>query len=201
MIREQNILSAFLNMGALLIYDHVMLSGMKTICGHPGYPKQCRYIHVDDVNDPKCLAAVKKIAPDLLFIYGSGILKGKTIAAFGENIYNIHSSILPYYRNVHSDFRAYMDGKKDLIGVTIFKLDSGIDTGKIALQRKCDLPEDAKLYEYKAKNLENIPVMMEEFARDFFAGQIVLEPQEAEKGSVARTPTAKDLIRFFKSER
>lgn len=200
MIRKQNIVVAFVNICALLIYDHIMLNRMKTICGHPDYPKECDYINVDDVNDYECQIEVRSKNPDLVLVYGSGILKAETIEAFGGNIYNIHSSILPYYRNVHSDFWAYMDNRKELIGVTVFKLESGIDTGEIAIQYRCDLPGNAKLHEYKAKNLENIPSMVEDFIAKFFAGQVILKPQDLKEGSVAKTPELKDIIHFFKAE-
>ncbi len=200
MLRDRNILIVVINIFALLIYDHIMLSRMKKICGTPDYPNEGDYINIDDVNELKCRTEIKNRKPDLILIYGSGILKAETIEDFGENIYNIHSSILPYYRNVHSDFWAYMDNRKDLIGVTIFKLDTGIDTGKIALQYGCMLPDNAKLYEYKAENLKNIPAMVDEFVADFFSGQLMLKPQNLQEGSIATTPRTGDIIQFFKRE-
>lgn len=200
MIHKSNLFGAFINIYILLIYDNMMQKRMKMICGHPKYPQNCEYIYVDDVNDDRCRKVIRNICPDLILIYGTGILKGKTIENFGDNIYNIHSSILPYYRNVHSDFWAYMDGRKDLIGVTIFKLDSGIDMGKIACQWKCNLPECAKLYEYKAQNLKNIPQIVEGFLCKYFEGEIVLKPQNPLEGSKVDTPGTKVLIKFLMAE-
>ena len=200
MVRINNVFGAFVNIFILLIYNYIMQKRMKKICGHQEYPKNCRYIYVNDVNDVECRNAVKKICPELILVYGTGILSDETIESFGDNIYNIHSSILPYYRNVHSDFWAYVDGRKDLIGITIFKLDCGIDTGKIACQKKCELPMEAKLHEYKAQNLTNIPKIVERFIHDFFEGNIILESQNPMEGSMSSTPRAKDLISFLKME-
>lgn len=200
MIRKSNIFDVFVNVCILLIYDSIMQRKMKKICGQPKYPPNCRYIHVDDVNDAKCWKAVEKVCPDLILVYGTGILRADTIKSFGDHIYNIHSSILPYYRNVHSDFWAYMDGRRELIGVTIFKLDSGIDMGKIACQKRCDLPDYARLYEYKVQNLINIPKMIEKFVLDYFEGEIILKPQNPFEGSTASTPGTKSLVKFLLKE-
>lgn len=201
MIRNQGLFASIINIFALLVYNHVMLKQMRTICGYKEYPKECEYSYINDVNDDACISVIQKKGPDMILTYGTGILKSDTIKKLGKNIYNIHSSILPYYRNVHSDFWAYMDNRKDLIGVTIFKLDAGIDTGDIALQRSCKLEGMHRLYEYKAENLKNIPDMVNEFLQKFFCGEIYPMPQEQAIATIAKTPEFSDIIRFFREEK
>jgi methionyl-tRNA formyltransferase len=56
--------------------------------------------------------------------------------------YNIHASLLPRYRGPAPIQRAIAAGEKET-GVTIFRIDSGIDTGAIILSRKtCIGPEE-----------------------------------------------------------
>lgn len=201
MLRDKkNVFQAFLNMGMLIIYDKIMLSKITQKCKVKEEPILFDSYYIDDVNDPECLKICRDISPDLILIYGTGILKAETIENLGADIYNIHSSILPYYRNVHSDFWAYMNKEYDKIGITIFKLDTGIDSGSIAKQIVCELPDSSKLYEYKSKNLENIVKIIPDFIDGYFKGRIVLTDQNLEEGSVSYTPGSADIIKLFKRE-
>jgi methionyl-tRNA formyltransferase len=56
--------------------------------------------------------------------------------------YNIHASLLPRYRGPAPVQRAIAAGEKET-GVTIFRIDAGIDTGAIILSRKTSIgPEE-----------------------------------------------------------
>lgn len=201
MLNKSNFFAACMNMVALLLYDRVMMQNMKKILGNYKYPSGKKYFHIVDVNDEECLNICGKIKPELIMIYGTGILTSQTIENLGVDIFNIHSSILPYYRNVHSDFWAYMEGKFDKIGITIFKLSEGIDTGYIADQIVSVISGTAKLYEYKVKNLENIIVLVDRFIDNYFHEGISLKAQDDSVSSISRTPKTKDIISFFKKKK
>tara|TARA_B100001939_G_scaffold347726_1_gene370317 strand:+ start:2859 stop:3896 length:1038 start_codon:yes stop_codon:yes gene_type:complete len=53
---------------------------------------------------------------------------------------NLHISYLPYNRGAHPNFWAYYDETPH--GVTIHRIDKGIDTGSILLQKKINLKKD-----------------------------------------------------------
>jgi len=53
---------------------------------------------------------------------------------------NLHISYLPYNRGAHPNFWAYYENTPH--GVTIHRIDKGIDTGPILLQKKIDLDEN-----------------------------------------------------------
>lgn len=197
MLRKKKLFSAVMNMAALVLYDKVMQQRMKKIGGDYKYPANERYYRIVDVNDEDCLEICDNIRPDLILIYGTGILTHKTMQLLGEDIFNIHSSILPYYRNVHSDFWAYMNEDFDKIGITIFKLNEGIDTGYIADQITSKLGETAKLHEYKMKNLENIVILVDRFIENYFNGEVILKKQDDSINSVSQTPGTLDIIKFF----
>ncbi|MDE5804231.1 MAG: hypothetical protein K2I22_15110 [Lachnospiraceae bacterium] len=200
--KGRNIFSVFLNIFFLVLYDRDMLRKMKAICGdYKKYPPTENRFYIDDVNEDKCIRLCTQLSPDLILIYGSGILKENTINELGVDIYNIHSSVLPYYRNVHSDFWAFMNKDFERIGISIFKLSSGIDTGNIAMQKVCELSKGAALQEYKAQNLKNINQMLPLFLQDYFEGTIRLIAQDGEKATVSHTPQTKDILQFWKQRK
>lgn len=173
--KDKNIFQVLLNMCTLVVYDKIMLHYMEKICKKEEYPSLLKTYYVDDVNDAQCIDLCNNVSPDLIVIYGTAILTTKTIDSMKADIYNVHSSILPYYRNVHSDFWAYMNEERERIGITIFKINAGIDTGSIAKQKKCQLSDSAKLYEYKAENINNIVKLIPEFIEDYFNNCVVLQ--------------------------
>ena len=55
--------------------------------------------------------------------------------------FNLHASLLPYYRGAAPINWAIMNGETET-GVTTFFIDEKIDTGEIILQKKCDISVD-----------------------------------------------------------
>jgi methionyl-tRNA formyltransferase len=72
--------------------------------------------------------------------YGQ-ILPPDTLHAAREGAWNVHASLLPRYRGAAPVERAIMNGERET-GVTIIRMDEGLDTGPIALQRAVEIPSD-----------------------------------------------------------
>ena len=71
----------------------------------------------------------------IIVSYGS-ILKDEVLTSI--DWFNLHFSLLPKYRGAAPVQRAIMDGNTDS-GITIFKLDEGMDTGEVYQQIKADI--------------------------------------------------------------
>ena len=69
--------------------------------------------------------------------YGQ-ILRADTLFAASEGAWNVHASLLPKYRGAAPVERAIMEGEHET-GVTIMRMDEGLDTGPIALQRRVEI--------------------------------------------------------------
>jgi len=72
--------------------------------------------------------------------YGQ-ILRPGTLYAPRHDAYNVHASLLPRYRGAAPVERAIMNGETET-GVTIMKMDEGLDTGPIALQVPVPIPQE-----------------------------------------------------------
>ena len=80
---------------------------------------------------------------DVLVVAAYGqILRPDTLYAAREGAYNVHASLLPKYRGAAPVERAIMNGETET-GVTIMRMDEGLDTGDIALQRAIAIHPDA----------------------------------------------------------
>ena len=85
----------------------------------------------------------KEIAThDALVVAAYGqILRPDTLYATPSGAWNVHASLLPAYRGAAPIERAIMDGEKET-GVSIMRMDEGLDTGPIALQRRTPIPPE-----------------------------------------------------------
>jgi methionyl-tRNA formyltransferase len=79
---------------------------------------------------------------DALIIAAYGqILRPETLCAASEGAWNVHASLLPKYRGAAPVERAIMAGETET-GVTIIRMDEGLDTGPMALQHPVAIPPE-----------------------------------------------------------
>jgi methionyl-tRNA formyltransferase len=79
---------------------------------------------------------------DALIVAAYGqILRPETLYAASEGAWNVHASLLPKFRGAAPVERAIMAGETET-GVTIIRMDEGLDTGPMALQRPVAIPSE-----------------------------------------------------------
>jgi folate-dependent phosphoribosylglycinamide formyltransferase PurN len=82
-------------------------------------------------NDAAVVDAIRQVRPDILLVFGTGLLQEGLIAAFPDRIFNIHLGLSPYYRGAGTNFWPLVNGEPEYCGATIHYLDAGVDTGPI----------------------------------------------------------------------
>lgn len=87
---------------------------------------------VVDFNGSECLKLLSELSPDIIVLAGAPILKPPVLSTAKMAVLNAHPGLLPRYRGVDVIAWAVLNG--DPVGVTIHKVDPGIDTGAIVLQ-------------------------------------------------------------------
>lgn len=80
------------------------------------------------------LTALRSLRADLFLVAAYGeILPATVLATAPHGALNIHASLLPAYRGAAPVTRAILDGRRTT-GITIMRMDAGLDTGPICLQ-------------------------------------------------------------------
>lgn len=82
-------------------------------------------------NQPSEREAMMRLDPEVVVVFGTGILKGELVAAFGGRMLNLHLGLSPYYRGSGTNFWPLVNREPECLGATIHYLDEGIDTGPI----------------------------------------------------------------------
>lgn len=95
----------------------------------------------ETMKDPKFIAEVQRINPDLIIVVAFQILPRDvyTIPKLGS--FNLHASLLPKYRGAAPINWAIINGEQET-GVTTFFLQEKVDTGSILLQRRVRIEPD-----------------------------------------------------------
>jgi len=87
-------------------------------------------------NNPEFVARLKSLKPEIIVVVAYGKILPKEILELPKfGCLNVHASLLPKYRGAAPVQWAILKGEKET-GITVMKLDEGLDTGEIILQEK-----------------------------------------------------------------
>jgi methionyl-tRNA formyltransferase len=86
---------------------------------------------VSSANSKEARGLLQLLAPSVVVVNGTRILSGETLASTPAPFINMHAGITPAYRGVHGGYWALVEGRPDLVGTTVHRVDEGIDTGTI----------------------------------------------------------------------
>lgn len=135
--------------------------------------------------DEQFITELRALQPDLIVVVAYGqILPPAILDLPRHGCLNVHTSLLPKYRGAAPIQWAIANGDTET-GVTIMKMDAGLDTGPIVSQRRTPIrPEDdsATLHDRLAQLGAELLVQT---IPDYVAGKIQPVPQPAEGASHA----------------
>lgn len=87
------------------------------------------------------LTEIESLAPDAVAVVAYGAIAGpRALAAAAHGWFNLHFSLLPAWRGAAPVQRAIM-ARQTGSGVTVFRIDTGMDTGDVVAQAAFELPE------------------------------------------------------------
>src|ERR1035438_1288687 len=91
--------------------------------------------------DPQALATLTSWAPDALVVVAYGLILPAAVLAWPRlGCLNIHASLLPRWRGAAPIQRALLAGDTKT-GVTLMRMDAGLDTGPMLASREVDLTQ------------------------------------------------------------
>ena len=94
------------------------------------------------VREAVCIEKLKEISPDVIVVAAFGQIIPKEILELPRyGCINVHASLLPKYRGAAPIQWAVIDGEKES-GVTLMRMDEGLDTGDMIARTVIPLAED-----------------------------------------------------------
>ena len=144
-------LLSFLDVAAFRVYSKLCLSRANAAWNdaelarlRERYPVSLEGIPAVVVADPNGVQTrefIAGLAPDLIIARCKFILAPEVfeLARFGT--YALHPGICPEYRNAHGCFWALASRDLERVGMTLLRIDRGVDTGPVLLQATCPFDE------------------------------------------------------------
>lgn len=108
------------------------------------YPVGLDNIPTLTVTDPNSAAArafIAELAPDLIIARCKFLLAPEVFELPRFGTYALHPGICPEYRNAHGCFWALARRDLTRVGMTLLRIDRGIDTGPVLLHATCSFDE------------------------------------------------------------
>lgn len=128
---------------------------------------------------------LQSLAPDAIVIIAYGqIIPARLLPIPRLGWINLHASLLPKYRGAAPINWAIVNGEKKT-GVTTMRIDAGMDTGDMLLQREIEIGSSETAPELAARMSELGAPLMAETLRRLAAGTITPQAQEHAQASVA----------------
>src|SRR5687768_1899744 len=97
----------------------------------PELPATVRRLHTPSPNSREARAFIKELKPDIMLARCKTLLKESVFTIPTSGTYVLHPGICPEYRNSHGCFWALARGDTKNVGMTLLRIDRGVDTGPI----------------------------------------------------------------------
>lgn len=130
------------------------------------------------VGDPVFLDALKSIGPDLVVTAAYGkILKAASLSIPPLGCFNIHFSLLPSYRGPAPVTWALLNGETET-GITLFRMEEGMDTGDIVAVRSLAIDPDESAGELTQRLTVLARELLPHALEDVVRGRAASVPQD-----------------------
>lgn len=147
------------------------------------------------INADESLAEIASHEPDIVISLASNqIFKKMLLDLPKRGCLNLHTAMLPKYRGLMPLFWAMANGDKQ-VGVTVFKMDEGLDSGPIVRQAElpiADYPMHTLIGQTKYLGM----MLMARALADFQANNVTYTPNSDDLATRVKFPTAEDADTF-----
>lgn len=133
------------------------------------------------------MAQLRAWAPDVIVVAAFGqILRSDVLALPSHGCINVHASLLPRWRGAAPIQAAILHGDAET-GITIMRMDEGLDTGPILSQRAIPIAGDETAGSLFGKLAPLGAELLIETLPGYLAGRLVPVPQDNDQATYAPT--------------
>jgi methionyl-tRNA formyltransferase len=137
------------------------------------------------VRRPEAVERLRALAPDAMVVVGYGQIIPQSIIDIPRfGILNVHASLLPKYRGAGPIQWAIINGETRT-GVTIMRIDAGLDTGDMLLKAETDVGPEENAIELGRRLSTMGADLLVEALRGLEAGTLVAEKQDSAQATLA----------------
>lgn len=144
------------------------------------------------IRRPEIVDELRGLSPDIMVVVGYGQIIPQSIIDIPPlGILNVHASLLPEYRGAAPIQWAIADGKRTT-GVTIMKIDAGLDTGDMLLKSETEIGDSETAPELSARLSRDGARLLLRAIQGLRDGSIQPQKQDHSAATLARILTRED---------
>lgn len=168
-------ISGFLDVMAFRIYRRLLLArrdrAFERSClddlqrRFPSYPAETPVLKTPAANSKAVKQFLAGLEPDLVIARCKVLLRPSVFNIAKRGTLVMHPGICPEYRNAHGCFWALVNRDLDKVGMTLLRIDEGIDTGPVFGYFRCPIDEGRETHHMiqtrtVVENLEGIAALL-----------------------------------------
>jgi hypothetical protein len=98
---------------------------------YPPLPDTTRVLHASSPNSPEVERFLRELEPSLMIARCKSLLRPAVFTIPTHGTFVMHPGICPEYRNSHGCFWALAHNDLERVGMTLLRIDRGVDTGPV----------------------------------------------------------------------
>ena len=154
-----------------------------------------RLIEVPSVNSDATICELQRLSPSVVIVNGTRIIQDKILKSVDAVFLNTHAGITPMYRGVHGGYWALASRDPANCGVTVHRVDRGIDTGSIIAQATITPSRDDSFATYPLLQVASAIPILKQAVTDALAGRLSDMAPPPGKSQLWTHPTAWEYLR------
>jgi folate-dependent phosphoribosylglycinamide formyltransferase PurN len=141
----------FFDVLAMRIYSRLLLAGndrrwveqmLRNVeARYPDIPTSTRILQTPNPNSKQSEQLLREVQPDLILARCKNLLNERIFGLARIGTFVMHPGVCPEYRNAHGCFWALAMRDKQKVGMSLLKIDKGVDTGPVFGYYGCDYDE------------------------------------------------------------
>lgn len=138
---------------------------------YPPVPDTTEFLETHSPNTSEAEEFVRRLAPDFMIARCKHLLKRRVFSIPRHGTFVLHPGICPEYRNAHGSFWALAEDDRERVGMTLLRIDEGVDTGPVYGYYSYDFDEreESHIRIQQRVVMENLSAIAEKL-RDIHAG-------------------------------
>lgn len=138
------------------------------------------------LNTPAVQAWVAERRPEVVQLFGSGLVQARLLEVFAGRVVNLHLGLSPYYRGTATNFWPMVQGAPECVGATIHLATSEVDAGPILAQVRPEAAAGDRTHDLGTKALVAAARLLPRALVRLAAGELRAVTQDASLGRVYR---------------
>ncbi len=145
---------------------------------------QIKDIGKNEINDAEIIKWAKDLKPDIIFLFGTGILQAGWLDNFENKIINLHLGLSPFYKGAATLFWPFVNNELECVGATIHIAAKKVDAGDILYRIKPTVEIGDNYYTINYKTIKGTIDIFPKIAKNFSKNEIEAIKQDVDIGKV-----------------